>query len=120
MNCMLFHCCVCPAGRTGRAGTKGRATSFFTDRDAFLVNQIKTALSELEKGNTAAFAMGKEARQAERELAQQFKAKMKMSNEGLVAAEGNQPAVKVDGKYAHMASAASLAAAGSADAAWDD
>lgn len=113
-------CALLPAGRTGRAGTRGRATSFFTDRDAFLVNQIKTALAELEKGNTAAFAMGKEARQAERELAQQFKAKMKMSNEGIVAADGNAPAVKVDTKYAYMASAASLAAAGSADAAWDD
>jgi hypothetical protein len=85
-----------------------------------LVNQIKTALAELEKGNVAAFAMGKEARQAERELAQQFKAKMKLSNEGIVtSADGNQPAVKVDGKYAYMASAAS-AASGSADAAWDD
>jgi ATP-dependent RNA helicase DDX5/DBP2 len=114
-----LSCCPCPAGRTGRAGTRGRATSFSTDRDAFLVNQIKTALAELEKGNVAAFAMGKEARQAERELAQQFKAKMKLGGEGLVA-EGNQPAVKVDGKYAYMASAASLAAAGSADAAWDD
>lgn len=44
---------------------------------------------------------------------------MKLGNEGLVAA-GNQPAVKVDGKYSYMATAASMAAAGSADAAWDD
>jgi hypothetical protein len=38
-----------------------------------LVTQIKTALSELEKGNTFAFATGKEARQAERQMAQEFK-----------------------------------------------
>jgi len=86
------------AGRTGRAGTRGRATSFFTDRDAFLVSQIKTALAELEKGNVAAFAMGKEARQAEKALAQQFKSNMKLSSEGLVASgSGMAPAVKVDG-----------------------
>ena len=60
-------------GRTGRAGTRGRATSFWTDRDSFLVSQIKTALTELEKGNAYAFATGKEARQAERQLAQEFK-----------------------------------------------
>jgi ATP-dependent RNA helicase DDX5/DBP2 len=60
-------------GRTGRAGTRGRATSFFSDRDAFLVGQIKTALSELERGNTAAFTTGREARRAEKELAQKFR-----------------------------------------------
>lgn len=115
------HRTLCLAGRTGRAGTRGRATSFFTDRDAFLVTQIRTAMSELEKGNTAAFAMGKEARAAEKVLAQQFKANLKLSSEGLVASSsGAAPAVKVDGKYAHMATAAAAAATGSADAAWDD
>ncbi|WIA13020.1 hypothetical protein OEZ85_006630 [Tetradesmus obliquus] len=108
-------------GRTGRAGTRGRATSFFTDRDAFLVSQIKTALAELEKGNAAAFAMGKEARQAEKALAQKFKSNMKLSSEGLVASgTGLAPAVKVDGKYAYMATAAAGASSGAADAAWDD
>eukprot|EP00878_Enallax_costatus_P018498 GHUV01019474.1.p1 GENE.GHUV01019474.1~~GHUV01019474.1.p1 ORF type:complete len:123 (+),score=42.67 GHUV01019474.1:1288-1656(+) len=108
-------------GRTGRAGTRGRATSFFTDRDAFLVSQIKTALAELEKGNSAAFAMGKEARQAEKVLAQKFKSDMKLSSEGMLPASGGAaPAVKVDGKYAYMATAASTASAGAADAAWDD
>ncbi len=29
------------AGRTGRAGTKGRATSLWNDRDSYLVTQIK-------------------------------------------------------------------------------
>jgi ATP-dependent RNA helicase DDX5/DBP2 len=107
------------AGRTGRAGTRGRATSFFTDRDAFLVSQIKTALAELEKGNTAAFAMGKEARQAEKALAQKFKSNMKLSSEGLVpSSSGLAPAVKVDGKYAYMATASAGASAGAADAAW--
>lgn len=32
------------AGRTGRAGSTGRATSFYTDRDSFLVSQIKRAI----------------------------------------------------------------------------
>ena len=64
---------MCCAGRTGRAGTRGRATSFWTDRDSFLVSQIKTALAELGKGNSFAFATGKEARQAEKQLAQEFK-----------------------------------------------
>jgi len=89
---------------------------------AFLVSQIKTALAELEKGNSAAFAMGKEARQAEKALAQKFKSTMKLSSEGLVPSNsGLAPAVKVDGKYAYMATTVSgSAAAGSADAAWDD
>jgi ATP-dependent RNA helicase DDX5/DBP2 len=56
-------------GRTGRAGTTGRATSFYTDRDSFLVAQIKHALQELEKGNELAFATGKAARKKEREAA---------------------------------------------------
>ena len=58
------------SGRTGRAGTSGRATSFWTDRDSFLVSQIKKAISELESGNTFAFATGKAARQKEKEAAQ--------------------------------------------------
>ena len=39
----------------------GRATSFYTDSDAFIVSQIKRALQELESGNAFAFATGKEA-----------------------------------------------------------
>ena len=105
-------------GRTGRAGTRGRATSFYTDRDGFLVSQIKTALAELEKGNATAFAMGKEARKAEKELAQKFKSNMKLSQEGLVSS--GSAAVKVDGKYAYMATASSIGTSGAADAAWDD
>ncbi|KIY92086.1 hypothetical protein MNEG_15877 [Monoraphidium neglectum] len=68
-------------GRTGRAGTRGRATSFFSDKDAFLVSQIKTALAEAERGNAAAFQMGKEARKAEKELAQKFKSDLKLGSQ---------------------------------------
>jgi len=105
-------------GRTGRAGTRGRATSFWSDRDSFLVSQIKTAIAELEKGNNFAFASGKEARQQERQLAQQFKTNMKLSSQGVV--QTGAAAVKVDDKYAFMAKAAATTSAGVADAAWDD
>lgn len=43
-----------------------------------------------------------------------------MTSSGLVAAPGGAGAVKVDDKYAYMAAAAPTAAAGVADAAWDD
>uniref|UniRef100_A0A2K1WTF4 RNA helicase n=1 Tax=Populus trichocarpa TaxID=3694 RepID=A0A2K1WTF4_POPTR len=46
-------------GRTGRAGSTGQATSFYTDRDLFLVAQIKKAIADVESGNTVAFATGK-------------------------------------------------------------
>ncbi|GAX84739.1 hypothetical protein CEUSTIGMA_g12161.t1 [Chlamydomonas eustigma] len=105
-------------GRTGRAGTRGRATSFWTDRDSFLVTQIKTALSELEKGNAFAFATGKEARQAERQLAQEFKNNMKLSTQGVV--QSGSSAVKVDDRFSFMAKAAAAPVTGAADAAWDD
>ena len=59
---------VCLSGRTGRAGSTGRATSFYTDRDSFLVSQIKRAIQELESGNASAFATGKAARQKEKEV----------------------------------------------------
>ena len=38
-------------GRTGRAGASGRATSFYTDRDSYVIAQVKHAISQLEKGN---------------------------------------------------------------------
>lgn len=63
MSCPI----ACP-GRTGRAGNTGRATSFYTDRDSFLVSQIKRAIQELESGNASAFATGKAARQKEKEV----------------------------------------------------
>lgn len=84
------------------------------------MSQIKTALVEVERGNVAAFAMGKEARKAEKELAQKFKADMKLSSQGIVTQGSSGAAVKVDDKYAYMATASMTAAAGNADAAWDD
>jgi len=113
-------------GRTGRAGTRGRATSFWADRDSFLVTQIKTAIAELEKGNTFAFATGKEARQQERQLAAQFKANMNMggmagATPALVPGAEEGMGVKVDDKFAFMAAVpATPGDAGAADAAWDD
>lgn len=74
-------------GRTGRAGSTGQATSFYTDRDMviyplpnssshlrflllinlsdssigiqYLVAQIKKAIQDVESGNTLCFATGK-------------------------------------------------------------
>ena len=104
-------------GRTGRAGMTGRATSFYTDRDSFLVAQIKRALQELENGNAFAFATGKEARAKEREAAKAWR-------EGR-AGEPEQAAVGgvdiiVDDKFKHMklsASSASLTSVGNGSAA---
>lgn len=105
-------------GRTGRAGQRGRATSFYTEKDSFLVSQIRSALSELEAGNTFAFATGKAARQQERQLAQKFKSDMKIAAQGIVQSSG--AAVKVDDRYSHMVSGSAMQSVGSADAAWDD
>ena len=55
-------------GRTGRAGNKGNALSFYTDREAFLVAQIKTANKEADSGNEQAFAAGRAARKLQKEL----------------------------------------------------
>uniref|UniRef100_A0A7S0R4E0 RNA helicase n=1 Tax=Chlamydomonas leiostraca TaxID=1034604 RepID=A0A7S0R4E0_9CHLO len=108
-------------GRTGRAGTRGRATSFYTERDSFLVAQIKTALAELEKGNQFAFATGKQARQEERALAAAFKSNMRMGGPAGGVVQAGAAAVKIDdGKYSHMAKAAAVESSGAADAAWDD
>lgn len=103
-------------GRTGRAGSTGRATSFWTDRDSFVVTQIKKALSELESGNTFAFATGKAARQKEKELAAEFKDKIQTGPSAVVATGG--AAVKVDDKFKFMTAPTSNA--GAADDAWDD
>ncbi|CAN6469447.1 unnamed protein product [Victoria cruziana] len=46
-------------GRTGRAGTLGHATSFYTDRDMFVVAQIRKGIAEVESGNSMSFATGK-------------------------------------------------------------
>ncbi|RWR80506.1 ATP-dependent RNA helicase DBP2-like protein [Cinnamomum micranthum f. kanehirae] len=56
-------------GRTGRAGSTGQATSFYTDRDMFLVAHIRKAIADAELGHTVEFATGKVARRKEREAA---------------------------------------------------
>ncbi|CAM6125535.1 unnamed protein product [Calypogeia fissa] len=106
-------------GRTGRAGASGRATSFYTDRDAFLVAQIRRAITEAESGNTMAFATGKAARKKEREQALAFR-------EGRVAPTGvaqiGATTVRVDDKYKHMLVPIvdPKKGEGAADDAWDD
>jgi len=114
MTC--FH--ILRAGRTGRAGATGRATSFYTDRDSFLVAQIKRALQEQESGNSTAFQTGKAARAKEKEAALEFKEKLALGSSNLVGTEG-AAAVKVNEKYSHMATA-QAASVGAADTAWDD
>eukprot|EP00246_Nothoceros_aenigmaticus_P018493 TRINITY_DN968_c0_g1_i3.p1 TRINITY_DN968_c0_g1~~TRINITY_DN968_c0_g1_i3.p1 ORF type:complete len:195 (+),score=46.16 TRINITY_DN968_c0_g1_i3:196-780(+) len=105
-------------GRTGRAGAMGRATSFFADHDAFLVAQIRRAITEAEAGNMMAFATGKAARRKEREQAAAFR-------EGRVApaAAGQSGAttVRVDDRYKHMLvpSLDRSRGEGAADDAWD-
>lgn len=106
------------AGRTGRAGSSGQATSFYVDRDAFLVSQIRQAIKDLESGNSFAFATGKAARAKEREASAAFKAQSKMGFSG-AAVNGEAP-VKVDDKYRFMVAAPDNINAGAADDAWDD
>jgi ATP-dependent RNA helicase DDX5/DBP2 len=101
-------------GRTGRAGASGRATSFHTERDAYLVAQIKRALSEIEAGNTLAFATGKAARAKEREAALAMKTNPQTSGPSIVS---------VDDKFRHMLALSSNSKdkdKGVADDAWDD
>lgn len=106
-------------GRTGRAGATGRATSFFADRDAFLVAQIRKAITEAEAGNTMAFATGRAARKKEREQAAAFR-------EGRLTATGvgqfGNTTVRVEDKYKHMlvSSVDPKKGEGAADDAWDD
>ena len=111
-------------GRTGRGGATGRATSFYTDRDAFLVGQIKRAIAEVEAGNAFAFATGKSARAKEREEARAFREGVStVDREGTV--EGDQLRV-TDMKHMKFAGVMNMMAgkeaapAGAADDAWDD
>lgn len=106
-------------GRTGRAGASGRATSFYTERDAYLVAQIRRALSEAESGNAMAFATGKAARRKEREDAAEFRAQRSAPTD--VATLGATK-ITVDSKYRHMLAATPdpKKGEGAADDAWDD
>ena len=95
----LFEDYVHRVGRTGRAGMTGRSTSFYTDRDSYIVAQIKRALQELEAGNAFAFATGKEARAKEREAAKAWREGRAGAGE---AEEVGGVAVNVDERFKHM------------------
>ncbi|XP_047943469.1 DEAD-box ATP-dependent RNA helicase 20-like [Salvia hispanica] len=104
-------------GRTGRAGSTGQATSFYTDRDMFLVAQIKKAIQDVESGNSLTFATGKTARRKEREaIAASKDSKLTLSKLSLVGST----AINVEDKYRHMMVPAVGRKEGSADDAWDD
>lgn len=104
-------------GRTGRAGATGQATSFFTDRDMFLVAQIKKAIANVESGNTLSFATGKNARRKEKEAAiAQKEARNALSKVSLTGAT----ALNVEDKYKFMLAPSSIKKEGAADDAWDD
>ncbi|RZC62939.1 hypothetical protein C5167_024708 [Papaver somniferum] len=105
-------------GRTGRAGSTGQATSFYTDRDMFLVAHIKKAISDAESGNSFAFATGKVARRKEKEAAAaQKEARVALSK---ISVTG-PTSVNVEDKYKYMlAPPSSTRKEGAADDAWDD
>lgn len=105
-------------GRTGRAGLTGQATSFYTDRDMFLVAQIKKAIADVQAGNTVAFATGKIARRKEREEAAAHKdSRITLSKLSLTS---NSSSINMEDKYRYMISPSMIKAEGSADGAWDD
>ncbi|CDP19193.1 unnamed protein product [Coffea canephora] len=104
-------------GRTCRAGSSGRATSFYTDRDMYLVAQIKKAIVDVESGNTVSYATGKVARRMEKEAAAAHKeARIALSKVSLL---GTAP-LNVEDKYKHMIFPAMARKEGAADDAWDD
>ncbi|KAK4707465.1 hypothetical protein R3W88_032957 [Solanum pinnatisectum] len=103
-------------GRTGRAGSTGRATSFYTDRDMYLVAQIRRAIADIGSGNDVTIAMGKTARRKEREAAAAEKeARSELSKLSLVGST-----VNVEDKYRHMIAPSMIKKEGAADDAWDD
>lgn len=103
-------------GRTGRAGSTGRATSFYTDRDMYLLAQIRRAIADIGSGNDVTIAMGKTARRKEREAAAaQKEARSELSKFSLVGST-----VNVEDKYRHMIAPSMIKKEGAADDAWDD
>ncbi|KAK2386540.1 DEAD-box ATP-dependent RNA helicase [Trifolium repens] len=104
-------------GRTGRAGSTGIATSFYTDRDMFLVTNIRKAIADAESGNAVAFATGKVARRKEKEAAAAHKeASIALSRHlGSGAAS-----INIEDKYRFMITAPNSKKEGAADSAWDD
>ncbi|KAL5710074.1 RNA helicase [Ranunculus cassubicifolius] len=112
-------------GRTGRAGSTGQATSFYTDRDMFLVAHIKKAIADVESGNTVAFATGKVARKKEREAAAAHREARnglsKLSVVGGGVTTTTTAGINVEDKYRYMLTpTANLKGEGAADDAWDD
>uniref|UniRef100_A0A803PVP8 RNA helicase n=1 Tax=Cannabis sativa TaxID=3483 RepID=A0A803PVP8_CANSA len=104
-------------GRTGRAGSMGQATSFYTDRDMFLVAQIKKAIAEVESGNIVTFATGKVARRKEKEAAvAQKEARMALSKLSMMGPNS----LNIEDKYRFMIASSNIKREGSADSAWDD
>ncbi|XP_031486884.2 ATP-dependent RNA helicase DBP2-like [Nymphaea colorata] len=105
-------------GRTGRAGTIGHATSFYTDRDMFVVAQIRKGIADVESGNSLSFATGKVARKKEREIAAaQREVRLGMSK---LSVAGGPTSISVDDKYRYMLTPANMRKEGAADDAWDD
>ncbi|KAG1338160.1 DEAD-box ATP-dependent RNA helicase 20-like [Cocos nucifera] len=104
-------------GRTGRGGSTGRATSFYIDRDMYLVAQIRKAIADVESGNSVAYATGKIARKKEREAAAAHReARLALSRLSL-----NGPAsINIEDKYRYMLTTASLKKEGAADDAWNE
>ncbi|KAH8490605.1 hypothetical protein H0E87_022948 [Populus deltoides] len=103
-------------GRTGRAGSTGQATSFYTDQDLFLVAQIKKAIADVESGNTVAFATGKTARRKEREAAAALQKEGRSDPSKVMG-----PAcINIEDKYRFMMAPSIIKSEGAADSAWDD
>ena len=98
-------------GRTGRAGASGRATSFYTDRDSYVVSQIKFAIAQLARGNDLVFATGKAARAREREKVAQAKA-------GVTTEPAEEGSVTLNHKFMNLNMQPEEE--GCADDAWDD
>ncbi|WVY94836.1 hypothetical protein V8G54_033924 [Vigna mungo] len=117
LMCLTMEDYVHRIGRTGRAGSTGLATSFYTDRDMFLVANIRKAIADAESGNTLTFATGKVARRKEKEAAAaQKEANIALSKQlGLGAAS-----INIEDKYKFMITAANIKREGAADSAWDD
>ncbi|XXG42834.1 hypothetical protein AAC387_Pa01g3011 [Persea americana] len=104
-------------GRTGRAGSTGQATSFYTDRDMFLVAHIRKSIADAELGHTVEFATGKVARRKEREAAAAHREARLASSKLNV----NGPtAINIEEKYRYMLAPAMVKREGAVDDAWDD
>ncbi|XP_038980829.1 DEAD-box ATP-dependent RNA helicase 20-like [Phoenix dactylifera] len=104
-------------GRTGRAGSIGRATSFYTDRDMYLVAQIRKAIADMESGNSVAYATGKIARNKEREAVTLHReARLALSRLSL----NGTASINIEDKYQYMLTTTSVKKEGAADGAWND